>query len=103
MDLATSLPTFKLNKLKDGINKMISENPYTRDFKEKVIRALTGQYTEEDILRVEREQRELLEQIEREMEIKHSVEATESIVFLGTAKEICDKYIDDNQIQSSET
>ena len=101
MDLERTIPTFKLNKLKDGINQIISKNPYTEDFKEKVIRGLTGKYTEEDILRVEQEQRELLEQIEREMEIKHCVEAKESIVFLGTAKEIYNQYIDDNQVQPS--
>lgn len=97
MDLAPS--NFKKRKVNDYLNKIISDTPYNKDFKEKVFKALTGEYTEEDILRAEQEQRELLEQIESEMDFKECVPATESKVFLGTtAKEICDKYIDDNPV-----
>jgi hypothetical protein len=62
--------------------------------KEKIYRALIGDYTEEDILEAQREQQYILEQIEKEMEIKGCVDVQESKVILGETKEICDYSID---------
>lgn len=90
--------SFMKNKARKYVESIISDTPYNREFREKVFKALVGDYTEEDILRAEQEQRELLEQIEREMENKECIQATESKVFLGTAEQISQQYIDDNPV-----
>jgi hypothetical protein len=96
-DLATRpLSSFKKQKILEDLNKMISDTPYNREFKERVYRSLIGDYTEEDVKRIEKEQEQLLEQIEREMEIKECIQASESKVFLGSVKEISNQYIDGN-------
>jgi hypothetical protein len=96
-DLAQpALSSFKKQKLQEYLNTLISDTPYNREFKERVYKSLIGDYTEEDIKRVDIEQQQLLEQIEKEMEIKECIPATESKVFLGTIKEISNQYIDGN-------
>lgn len=90
-----TLSNFQKKKIYEGLNRIISNTPYNQEFKEKIYRGLIGDYTEEDVKRIEIEQEQLLEQIEREMEIKECIPATESKVFLGTAKEISNQYIED--------
>jgi two-component SAPR family response regulator len=75
-------------KISEVVHGMISNTPYTQDFREKVIRALTGDYTEEDILEEERQQREFLEQLEKEFDYKYCIQAEESQVFEGSAQEV---------------
>lgn len=92
------ISNLKKNKIKEYLDSVISDTPYNREFRDKVFKALVGDYTEEDILRAEQEQRELLEQIECEMKNKECIQATESKVFLGSAEQISQQYIDDNPV-----
>jgi hypothetical protein len=93
--LHAPLSNFKKNKLLAQLNSMISDTPFNREFKERVFKSLTGEYTQEDVERIRQEQDELLRQIDEEMENKECISATESKVFLGSAKEISHQYIED--------
>ena len=97
-DLAQPRPLsfFQKQRITENLNKMISDTPYNRDFKERVLKSMLGEYTEEDVKRVDEEQNYLLEQLEKEMEIKECIPATESKVFFGLAsqQQISDKYIE---------
>jgi hypothetical protein len=81
----------------EGLNSMISDTPYNREFKERVFKSLIGEYTEEDVMRVNQEQDELLRQIDLEMENKECISASGSKVYLGSVKEISSQYIEDDK------
>lgn len=103
-DLANpTLSRFQKQKIMEGLNRVISDTPANREFKEKVFRSLIGDYTEEEIKLIQREEQEYLEQIEREMENKECIYATKGKVILGdvkatlpSVKEISTQYIHDN-------
>ncbi len=82
---------FKTQKqrITETINRIISDSPYTQDFRDKVIRSLMGEYTQEEIEEEERRQQELLARLEFEFDFKHCIQPDEAKVFVGmTAQEI---------------
>lgn len=96
-------PNKKL-KIKEYIDKLISNTGYNQDFKERVIRSLTGDYTQEEIDNQEREAQEYLAQIEEEMIHKECIQPEPCIVFYNmTAEEamkqgnICELSIQDGE------
>jgi hypothetical protein len=88
------MANIKKKKILSQLNSMISDTEFNREFKEKVLKSLLGEYTQEDVERARQEQEEILRQIDEEMENKECISATESKVILGSAKEISQQYIE---------
>jgi hypothetical protein len=82
--------------IEENINRTISNTPYNKEFKEKVIRALLGDYTEEDIKKEEEYQKELLNQLESEFLFKECIGVEETkVIFKDKDIESNDKQITD--------
>lgn len=91
-------PNRKL-KIKEYIDKLISNTGYNQEFKDRVIRSLTGDYTQEEIDNQEKETQEYLAQLEQEMTHKECIQAQPSQVFYNLTPQqvICELSIQDGE------
>lgn len=91
--------------LMEYLDSIISKNPWTEDFKNRVLRAMTGEYTEDDVKQANEEVEKELEAIEGMGMYREIVPCEESKVFVGMKAEeiLSGKYIDEHETSNSRT
>lgn len=93
----------KKQKIREYIDKIISPSPYNDEMKDRIVRSLTGEYTQEEIDEYERRTKEYLAQIEQEMINKHCIQSETSKVFYNVKPEdvMCQLSIEDEQVSET--